>query len=468
MAGRGDLEPGDVIDGKYRVERVLGQGGMGTVYAAKDTSLERSVAIKVLRSELREDAELASRFLREARAASRLSSEHTIRVHEIGELSDKTPYIVMEYLSGRDLKALLREGNLSVEQAVGYILQTLEAIAEAHSQGIVHRDLKPANLFSTKRADSSDLIKVLDFGLAKGPALAGAAQTESSAIFGSPFYMSPEQLQGSANVDRRTDIWALGVSLYELVTGRLPFQGRTVAELIARILRDPPTFPEDHRSDVPGGLSAILLRCLEKDPEDRYANVADLATVLEPYAPSNMRGAAERVKRVLLVASTTLASKSGAPAADPARTAPMPAPAFQDTVLDASPPSPGTKIVTTLPLPPPPPAPRHEASAHRRAPLLTLILIGVVAAPLVVWREWPTKHPPAVTNEPPAGPLPSIATTTQASTPAEAPSAAPSVSEASKLDLPSARPSPRPPRPVRRGTTSAAAPSAEPDPGRQY
>jgi serine/threonine-protein kinase len=283
------------------------------VLAATDLRLRRQVAIKVLRAELSDDPEIVSRFLREARAASRLSSEHAVGVHEVGELADGTPYIVMEHLSGHDLTSYVEgAGRAPTARAVGWILQTLEALAEAHAIGIVHRDLKPGNLFLTRRADSTELVKVLDFGLAKAPApLTDGAPTDASLVFGSPQYMSPEQLRGAGAVDRRADIWALGVTLYELLTGRLPFEAANVADVTTMILRDPPTSPRAHRPDLSPELADVVLRCLEKDPSLRWSNVAELAAALEPHGPPEARGAAERVWRVVFVSSATVPTSSG-------------------------------------------------------------------------------------------------------------------------------------------------------------
>jgi serine/threonine-protein kinase len=263
---KSELAPGTVVAGKYRIDRVLGKGGMGVVVAATDTKLRRPVAIKVLAPSLAADEVSVERFLREARAAVALTSEHAIRVHDVGELPSGAPFMVMELLVGRDLQQVLEQRKrLAASEAVDYILQALEALGEAHALGIVHRDLKPANLFVSRRSNGTPLVKVLDFGLAKAARSPGEkGLTSSAGAIGTPQYMSPEQLRGARDVDARTDIWALGVSLYELTTGICPFDAESVADLIAKILGDSPKPPHAVTPEVPSGLSQVIIRCLEK------------------------------------------------------------------------------------------------------------------------------------------------------------------------------------------------------------
>src|SRR5262249_3658540 len=231
------IEIGARIAGKYVVEQRLGEGGMGIVVAAHHEELGERVAIKLPLGELRCEPEARARFVREARAAAKLRGEHVARVLDAGIMEDGSPFIVMEYLSGRNLAERLRdEGPLSVSDAVDCVVQACEALDEAHAHGIVHRDLKPANLFEAQRFDGSLIIKVLDFGIAKTRRVAdGDPSTTAGAILGSPRYMSPEQMRGARAVDERADVWSLGVTLYELVTGRPAFQGDTLYEICANI-----------------------------------------------------------------------------------------------------------------------------------------------------------------------------------------------------------------------------------------
>jgi serine/threonine protein kinase len=281
------LQPGDVLAGKYRVESVLGSGGMGTVFAALHLDLDEIRAVKLMHPMQLENPQAVERFLREARATARLRSEHIPRLYDVGRLETGAPYIVMEVLQGSDLRTLLKtRGMLPLQEAVMYILQACEAIAEAHAAGIIHRDLKPANLFLAKRPDGSPCIKVLDFGISKllEPGRDGADMTKTLDVLGSIHYMAPEQLKSSRSVDGRADIWSIGIILYRLLTGRLPFHGDTpVAYIMA--LREPFHPPSAFRSDLPGGLDAVVMRCLEKDPEQRVPTIKQLMADLAPFGP---------------------------------------------------------------------------------------------------------------------------------------------------------------------------------------
>ena len=300
----GGVKVGDLLAGKYRVERALGAGGMGVVVAAHDEPLDRKVALKFLLPEVLGNAEAVGRFRREAQAAVKIKSEHVAAVYEVGTLDNGAPFIVMEYLEGGDLSGWLEQkGVLPIEQAIEFILQACEAIAEAHGLGIVHRDLKPANLFQVRRADGILAIKVLDFGISKltgAPALTtGDAITRTSMVMGSPQYMSPEQLRSARDVDARTDIWALGVILYQLLTGQPPFDSESVADLFVRIMVNPTPSVRAKRPDVPEGIEQAINKCLQKDREQRYANVADFAGDLAPYAPRRARASVERIRRII-------------------------------------------------------------------------------------------------------------------------------------------------------------------------
>jgi eukaryotic-like serine/threonine-protein kinase len=274
-------EPGTVIAQKYWVERVLGEGGMGVVLAATHLQLGQRVALKFLRPAPSPDAGAVERFLREARAAVRLRSEHVCRVVDVGTVDAGTPYIVMEHLEGHDLASVLKKGGaLPLAVAVDYVAQACLALAEAHVAGMVHRDLKPSNLFLTRRPEGTPLIKVMDFGIAKAHGRMDARLTDSSAIMGSPAYMSPEQLRSAKDVDARADIWSLGVCLFELVTRARPFDADTLAEIAAKVTLDPPApLP----STLPRAFSDIVMRCLSKRAERRFSDVGELARALAPF-----------------------------------------------------------------------------------------------------------------------------------------------------------------------------------------
>ena len=290
---------GQVLVGKYRVERVLGQGGMGIVLAARHIHLEERVAVKLMLAEAAFSGEAVARFLREARAAARLESAHVARVTDVGTLEDGRPYMVMEYLDGSDLSQLLAaSGPLAVGDAVDYVLQAAEAIAEAHSIGIVHRDLKPSNLFLTRRRDRTPHVKVLDFGISKVAATAGStdnAMTRTSAMMGSPLYMSPEQMTSVRDVDGRSDIWALGIILFELISGSVPFMGETLPQVCGLVLQSEAPLLSSRRAEVPPELDAVVARCLAKSADQRYQNVAELAVALRGLAGRYGRASVERI-----------------------------------------------------------------------------------------------------------------------------------------------------------------------------
>ncbi len=295
---KGLANVGDVLAGKYRVEKILGIGGMGMVVAATHLELDQQVALKFMLPAAMESPEASARFMREARAAGKLTSEHVCRVIDVGRFESGAPYIVMEYLEGYDLSTMLkRRGPLRVAPAVDFLLQACEGLAEAHAQGIVHRDLKPDNLYLSARADGGHIIKVLDFGISKA-AVTGIA-TQTGDILGSPAYMAPEQMRSTKDVDARADVWSLGVVMYQLLTGRLPFGGDSLPTLCLSVLNDDPVAPNVIRQDLPDGLAEVILRCLSKDRDDRYADVGELAEALGPFATPNGFGSVTRVRSAL-------------------------------------------------------------------------------------------------------------------------------------------------------------------------
>jgi serine/threonine-protein kinase len=296
---KASVRVGEIIAGKYRVERVLGEGGMAIVVAAHHQQLETTVAIKVLLSNMSANPEAVALFGREARASASINSEHVARVFDVGTLESGAPYMVMEFLDGIDLATWLEQrGPLPVPDAIDFVLQACEGIAEVHGLGIVHRDLKPGNLFCVRRADGRRTIKVLDFGISKFTCPVGATNNNASSqrigLVGTPFYMSPEHLAGGA-VDGRTDVWALGVILYELLTGKMPFEGETLPELTLSIVNLAPVPVRTYRPEVPGGLQRVILQCLEKDRERRYRDVAELASALMPYGHRNAQAVVDWV-----------------------------------------------------------------------------------------------------------------------------------------------------------------------------
>ncbi len=322
------VREGDILAGKYRVEKILGVGGMGVVVAAMHTELDERVALKFLLPAAAANPAVVGRFSREARAAAKIKSQHVARVSDVGALENGTPYIVMEYLEGIDLSdLLLREGKLPAGVAIDYVLQAGEAIAEAHAAGFVHRDLKPANLFLAHQSDGTSIIKVLDFGISKAviaddPASGRGALTGTTDIFGSPLYMSPEQLKSARDVDARADIWALGIILYELISGVSPFDRPTVAETFGSILYEKPISLRKQHPEVPEALDRVILRCLEKDANLRLSNVAELSKALFPYAASATRASLDRTSRVLrragvMVDSVPPEAQGGRPASMP-------------------------------------------------------------------------------------------------------------------------------------------------------
>ncbi|MEY4515299.1 MAG: hypothetical protein RLZZ450_7421 [Pseudomonadota bacterium] len=281
---------GEIIADKYQVESVIGEGGMGLVVSAWHLGLRQRVAIKLLLAGAGpiEDSAL-ERFQREARAAARIRSEHVCRVLDVGMMPGGIPYLVLEYLEGCDLAdELSRRSRLPAAEAIGYVLEACEALAEAHAAGIIHRDLKPANLFLARRPNGSRCLKLLDFGVSKSlseSSVESFSLTKTSSIIGSPIYMSPEQLNSAKDVDVRTDIWALGALTYELIAGRPPFYGETIPQLVSQVLHAEPTPLSELGITVPGGLEAVLQRALSKPRALRYGSVGEFAQAIGPYAP---------------------------------------------------------------------------------------------------------------------------------------------------------------------------------------
>ena len=278
-------EPGDVIARKYRVERAIGVGGMGHVFAARHLELDQLVALKVMRPEMLHDEDAMRRFAREGKAAAALHDEHAVRILDVGRIEGGTPFIVMEYLEGRDLASILEKGGpLPIGEALEYVIQACSALEEAHGLGIIHRDLKPHNLFVTTGRHGEPFVKVLDFGLAKAinnnADITSSAMTGTNVMLGSPFFMSPEQVDSRKDIDHRTDIWSLGATLYHIVTGVPPFVAPNVHLVCARILTE--DFPPlaRRRADAPRELEAVLRRCMARAPAARFPSMRELAAAL--------------------------------------------------------------------------------------------------------------------------------------------------------------------------------------------
>jgi eukaryotic-like serine/threonine-protein kinase len=386
----GPLAPGHTVAGKYVVTRVVGGGGMGQVVAAMHVDLEQEVAIKIMLPERASGAESVERFLREARAASLLKSLHIARVFDVGKTASGLPYIVMELLHGEDLVDVLSRGPLPSTAATDAIIQACDAVAEAHAAGIIHRDLKPENLFLTRRRDGTPCVKVLDFGISKIAETTarsrGRLVTEENTLLGSPSYMSPEQVKRSSSVDARSDIWSLGVTLYELVTARDPFGAETAAEIFVNILTRSPPSPSMVNRAVPPGLSSVIMRCLEKDPAARFQTVDALAAALVPHASATQVDAVPSSGRQLTIATPgSLAELAAQPRYHPPSSG----------AIDSAPLSSPRPVATTVFASP---APKRGWIAPTISVLASLAVVGVIGIVLFV-RE---QHHVPVANGPEA------------------------------------------------------------------
>ena len=279
-----EIKTGNVLNGRYLIEEQLGSGGMGSVYAARHVKLGTRLAIKVLLPELLSDPDAVARFAREARAAAKIADENVVRILDVGQLDSGVPYMVMEFLEGQDVAVYLKEnGRLSVEHAIDVMLQSCAALAAAHAMHIIHRDIKPSNLFFVPRTAGRPLVKMLDFGVSKivsaGNQMASQV-TKAGSILGSPGYIPPEQWFSSNNADKRSDIWSLGILFYELLTGRVPFEAPSLPVLSTKIAYEPAIPPRQLRNEIPVDLEKVVLRCLEKSPDDRFQDVTAMATAL--------------------------------------------------------------------------------------------------------------------------------------------------------------------------------------------
>jgi len=364
---------------------------MGVVVAARHEQLDQRVAIKFVRDDALGNDDAVARFLREARAAVKLRSEHAAKVLDVGTLDSGAPYMVMEYLEGSDLAAVLNEqGPLPVELVAEYIAQACEAVAEAHAAGIVHRDIKPQNLFLTRTVGGGARVKVLDFGVSKTlESTGGGGLTQTRSMLGSPLYMSPEQMRSARDVDARSDVWALGVVLFQLLTDRWPYEAESMPELVLKVVTEAPQSLKELREDIPQAMVDIVERCLKRDPKDRYANAAELALALEPLAPAESRITVERAR--VAMGTTGRGPMASSPLIASAET-----PALVPLSLGATASVPGSVPVpvstqsTTAVLDAPTRASKGEVAVGPRSSKTTLVaaLVGVVVllAGLGVWQ----------------------------------------------------------------------------------
>lgn len=281
------MKIGDVIDGKYELVRLIGEGGMGSVFEGRHVHIGRKAALKFLRPEVAGDPELAARFLREAQAAAAVGSEHIVEIYDVGWLPDEQPYLIMELLEGESVATRLHEHRtFEPSEAVAVVLQLCEALEPAHERGIVHRDLKPENLFLTRRAGVEGWLKVLDFGIAKvrsDLASQSPGLTRTGTTLGSPYSMAPEQLMGPRDVDHRADIYSAGVILFNMITGDFPFAAQTYEELIIQLALGSPRSPKELVPVLDDGLASIILRAMARPVDERFGTVRELSEALEPY-----------------------------------------------------------------------------------------------------------------------------------------------------------------------------------------
>ncbi|MFO0734497.1 MAG: serine/threonine-protein kinase [Labilithrix sp.] len=453
-----DLSAGQLVADKYRVDHVIGAGGMGVVLAATHLDLDQPVAIKVLRDA---NAEAIARFQREARLIVRLKSEHVARVFDVGALDDDTPYYVMERLEGEDLSKLLaKRGQLPVEQAVDYVLEACEAVAEAHTLGVVHRDLKPANLFVARGPGGRGSVKVLDFGVSKTVTEGSQVGhlTNEGVALGSPGYMAPEQIESSRDVDARADIYSLGAILYRLTSGVNPYKGETVMSVLAA-MASAPLVPLRSVVEVPADFARIVELCLSQEPESRPSSIADLAKALAPFGSRRAQASLEQILATMGVDDVGL------------ETVTIPSPQKTER-LPGREPEDDSEAITTTPrngrdlalqatvvaMPRPPTTPRMVSvapPARRRAPassnasLLPLGLAMVFLVAIVGWVVFRRSTPPPPGPAPSADPEPTVVVappppTTVMIVPAPAPEPAPDPSGARPKTKPHPRPTPAP------------------------
>jgi serine/threonine protein kinase len=367
------MRVGDTLAGKYRLDRLIGSGATSVVFAAWHLERGALVAIKGLLPHVLEDETARGRFFREAEAAASIDSEHVARVYELGFSEDRVPFLAMEYLEGEDLAQLLAKyGPPPLQQAIEIAIQVCEALAHGHARGIVHRDLKPANLFCTRGVEGAPHVKLLDFGASRllaplGPDTDSAPLSRAGVPIGSPLYMAPEQIHATDAVDTRADIWALGVILYELLTGRTPFMGNEVGDLMMKIMMSSPVPPSQLQPGLPARLEQVVLRCLEKEPLLRFRNVGEVAIALAEFAPRRSQPCVDRIARRVASVHTLDLTAEEAPLRDRAPLTPPPlAPPASSpppvVVTQTLPSTSPRRLAKTQPMPSSSPPPRIAAT----------------------------------------------------------------------------------------------------------
>ena len=293
--------PGEVLDGKYKVEKVLGEGGMGCVVRAYHTLLRAPVALKFMNPQFITFPGAVERFLNEGTASQAIQTDHVVQVQEVGKLANGTPYLVMPCLEGHDLAELLaREGSpgLAIERAVHFVIQILRGLQAAHAIGIIHRDMKPSNCFVVNKDGEDDFVRILDFGISKVQQPGSASLTQTNSALGTPLYMSPEQARSPRDVDGRSDIYSVGVILYELLSGHTPFfsESGEFTEILFKLFTADPPPVQSTRPDIPDALAAVVHKALAREPKDRYATALEVALALEPFAGEHSKPLLARMK----------------------------------------------------------------------------------------------------------------------------------------------------------------------------
>ncbi len=472
------IAPGDIVQGKFRVERIVGRGGMGIVIEATNVQLDQKVALKLLATGA-EDPTMVDRFSREARAAARLKSEHVARVYDVGKDTLYGPFIVMEMLDGKTLAELLAEiKRVQLHRAIEYVIDACEGLAEAHARGIVHQDVKPANLFLVLGSDGRPSIKLLDFGIATMRAKTKDETNDgksSQPSAGTPAYLAPEQLRGSPSIDHRADVWALGCVLFELLTGERAFKQLRFMELVTNILESPRTaMPAD--LTVPFEVVAAIDRCLEKDPKNRFASTAELALALLPFARRRAHASVARavahVKTAGLDPSLEMPSSMPPPPASSQGSIEMIAAASSGSLK-----APGVPSFSDQPqaAPSKPALAAAAPSRNRGLPIaiLALVIVVLVVGGIVVQRlraprtiearVTPTGSPPATSSTPTVVTVDSVSTPPTPTVADSSPTAAASSVAPTSLP-PRFRGDWRPRGPVKTGTsTPPTAPGPTPE-----